>query len=236
MKGIVVDRFYFSKIWRRERNILRKGIKEWFVNRLSSKERRTLIRMFWKKGLNFGLFPWDVNNYIRNQFGISLFEVRRYWGVISVLTLPTWALRKALELRRKGIERVGKISYTIYEEYGFWAEPKLLWKFFNLMDPAEVLRFKKRYDTTLLESLHKVGRVEQDFILAIEENKDQNVYEKFAREFGKIPLESLFFYVCNCQHIPALIDAVLIDKVAECAGLEPPELWKRFKEVVFDVR
>ena len=228
------DRFYFSKLWHNERRAFKKGLKEWFVNTLSSKERRLIIREFYKKGLDSGLFEYEVNQILYKLFGISLFCADNYWKLVQVLKLPTWILKEVVKISCK-FEKPNswKIAQAINNRWRMWISPQLIWFFLNNLDINQVIEAKERHDNLLKQALRNVSRVEQEFILAIEENPDISVYEEFADRFRGLSLQDVYFYIYSAKYYTALIDSALIDLIVEHAGLKPPELWRwHISEVV----
>jgi hypothetical protein len=234
MKGIIADRFYFSKLWHNERRAFKKSLKEWFVKTLSSKERRLIVKEFYKAGLESGLFEYEVNGGLYDLFGISLFCADNHWKLVQVLKLPTWILKEIVKISCE-FEKPNswKISQAINNRWRMWIPPQLIWFFLNHLDVNRVIEAKERHDSLLKQALRNVGQVEQDFILAIEGNPDISIYEEFADRFRGLQLQNLYFYTHSAKYYTALIDSALIDLIVERAGLKPPELWRlHISEVV----
>ena len=230
------DRFYFSKLWYNERKAFKKGLKEWFVNTLSSKERRLIIREFYKKGLDSGLFECEVNQILYKLFGISLFCADNYWKHVQILEMPTWLLKRIVKIYSE-LERPAcwKIADQLHKEFGIYPSCSLIWNLLFKTDTDRVIKAKEHHDKLLEKALKSVGKIEQDFILAVEENPNDlsSVYKEFAKRFESLQIQDLYFYVSSAEFYTALIDSALIDQVVERIGLKPPELWRwHISEVV----
>lgn len=230
----MTERLYFSKLWRRERRAFKKSFRKWFVERLSSKERRLIVKEFYKAGLKSGLFEYEVNGVLYELFGISLFCADNHWKLVQVLELPTWILKEIVKISRE-LEKpnCGKIAQIIDDRWGVWISPFLIWFILNRIDVIRVIEEKEKHDNLLEQALRNVGQVEQDFILAIEEQPLSSIYEEFANRFRTLPLRDLYFYVSSTDYRTALIDSALIDQVVERSGLRP-ELSKEVVACLMD--
>jgi len=222
-----LNRIYFRKIWRRERRLFKRDLNNWF-KALSSEERRKVVKAFYKEGLKAKLFEHEVNALLYFYFGISLFNVGRYWKTIQILNLPTWILKEIVKIGNEvGVWGYWKVSHKLFEKHKVWVSSNLVYLFLTRFDVEKTIKIKEEYDKALTRALRNVEGIHQDFILAIEENaKDlPSIYAEFAEKFKEIDLQDLFFYVNACTYYTALIDSALIDKVVEKIGLNPEFGW-----------
>jgi len=230
MRGL--NRCYFPKFWRMERRYFKGALNEWF-GKLDSVNKRKLLKQFYAIGLESGLFEHEVNGLIYYYFNVSLFKAGRYWKRVRILNLPTWILREIVRIRAKLDNLSGwRIAHELYEKKKVWVEPSIIYHFLNHFNVDETIRVKEAHDELQVKALREVGHLEQDFILAVEENLNNtiSIYEEFAEKFKEVDLPSLFFYVNASTYYTALIDSALIDKIAEVVGTDQPELWRRVME------
>ncbi|ADB57187.1 hypothetical protein [Archaeoglobus profundus] len=230
MKGM--NRCYFSKFWRMERRYFKGALNEWF-GKLDSVNKRKILKRFYEMGLESGLFEHEVNGLIYYYFGVSLFKAGNYWKRVRILRLPTWILKEVVRISGELSNLSGrKVAHELYKKKGVWVEPGVIYLFLNRFNVEETIRVKEAHDELQVKALREVGHLEQDFILAVEENyrNSVSVYEEFSEKFERVNLQLLFFYVNVASYYPMLIDSALIDKVVENCELEKPKLWRRVME------
>lgn len=223
-----MERFYFDKLWRRDRNGFRHYLKEWWQD-LTPLERRKIVLALIKEGKRAELFNHEINFLLKRFFRVSDLLINLTWRVRSVLSYPTWLLRIVYERyktdpqfreRRDGIFLLRK---AIYKELDEFIPHTDLYMFLKRMNPEEVLRAKENHDKAFEKALKNVGRVEGSFLHELENGgRIRDVYEKYAVEFRKLDLHDLLYWIVECSYYTALIDSAVLDKLAEMAGVETP--------------
>lgn len=233
-----MERFYFDKVWRRERRAFKQLLMDWWLNKLSSEERRKIVGTMIREGERCGLFHYEINQLLNHFFGISDFFPDQHHKFRKLMDYPLWVLRLACELHQsKTFKWLNSISYHIYKNYRYWIDSKDLYWLLNRLNTEEFLKIKEKHDKKVYEAQRVVSHLEMSFILDIESSCDiQGVYARYLNEFEQVELEHLLYFLVQSVYYPVLIDSAVIDKLSVLAGVEPPNLGMKVVEVIGSVQ